>query len=430
MTRTDTPPHAPPDAVRPPPAPAGRFDSVRRLTEALAAPLSAEDQTAQSMPDASPTKWHRAHTSWFFETFVLEPFMAGYEVHHPAYNYLFNSYYEAVGPFFPRARRGTLTRPGAAGVTAYRAHVDAALAQLLAEGPSPEVAARVELGCHHEEQHQELLLMDAKHLLAANPMRPAYGAARPTPSGRPSPGPAGPGPAWVGHEGGLVEIGHEGGGFAFDNELPRHRVYLRPYELARHLVTNGQWAEFVADGGYRRPELWLSEGWAAVQAQGWSAPLYWDGADGSWEEFHLTGPAALDPDGPVCHVSWFEADAFSRWAGARLPTEAEWEVAAAGGPVTGRFLDTGVLRPLAEGPDPSLFGDVWQWTASSYSPYPGYRPGPGALGEYNGKFMANQYVLRGGSCVSPPGHLRATYRNYFPAGARWAFSGVRLARDL
>lgn len=402
-----------------------RYTGVRRATEALAAPLSAEDQTAQSMADVSPTKWHRAHTSWFFETFVLGPFAPGYRVFDDRYAYLFNSYYETVGPFFRRSQRGVITRPGAAQIGSYRSYVDQEMTDFLMCGVPAEVEAVIDLGCHHEQQHQELILMDIKHVLSANPLAPAY-AATPGPPAR-----CVPAGGWVGHEGGLVEVGHHGPGFAFDNENPRHQVYLQPFELSAGLVTNGRWLEFMAGGGYRRPELWLSEGWARVQEGRWSAPLYWDAlAGGSWGQFTLAGARPVDPGEPVCHVSYFEADAFARWAGARLPTEFEWEVLAADRPVRGRFLDPGALHPCPpEDGSQSLFGDVWQWTSSSYGPYPGYQPGAGALGEYNGKFMANQYVLRGGSCVTPPGHARATYRNFFPAAARWAFSGLRLARN-
>jgi ergothioneine biosynthesis protein EgtB len=409
---------------------ADRYRDVRALTEALAAPLSAEDQTAQSMADVSPTKWHRAHTSWFFETFVLEPHAGGYRPYDERFAYLFNSYYETVGPFFPRARRGVITRPGIGQVASYRSHVDGALEALLAAGAPEDAEARVVLGCHHEQQHQELVLMDIKNVLAANPLGPAYLADTPPSAAAGSDGAPPTGGGWLGHDGGLVEIGHDGYAFAFDNESPRHTLYLQPFELADRLVTNGQWLEFMADGGYNRPELWLSEGWATVRAEHWDAPLYWQAVDGGWRHYTLSGVRSVDPAEAVCHVSFFEADAFARWAGARLPTEAEWEAVAAGWPVAGRFLELDRLRPGPAGQDPSLFGDVWQWTSSSYAPYPGYRPGPGALGEYNGKFMANQYVLRGGACVTPAGHVRATYRNYFPASARWAFSGLRLARDL
>jgi ergothioneine biosynthesis protein EgtB len=417
---------------------ADRYRSVRAQTEHLAAPLSAEDQTVQSMPDVSPTKWHRAHTSWFFETFLLEPGLEQYRVHDPAYGYLFNSYYESVGARHPRPTRGVISRPGAAEVTAYREHVDAAMSQLLAAGPDDKQRSLVELGLHHEQQHQELVLMDAKHVLSCNPMRPTYRSApaqwAPAPTRIDEPATGRP---WTEHSGGLVDIGHGGDGFAFDNESPRHSVLLEPFAVARSLVSCGDWAAFVADGGYERPELWLSDGWATVQSEGWRAPLYWSTGDDGWEVFTLHGPRPLDPAEPVVHVSYYEADAFARWAGARLPTEAEWEAVCeqeqpgADLDRLGRFLRPGdaaaVLHPRAGGK--SLLGEVWQWTSSAYSPYPGFHPAPGAVGEYNGKFMVNQMVLRGGCCVTPAGHMRPTYRNFFPPGTRWAFSGLRLARD-
>ena len=404
---------------------AEQYRSVRRLTEDLTAPLSSEDQTVQTMPDVSPTKWHRAHASWFFETFVLARQVRGYRPFDERYAFLFNSYYETVGPFFPRSQRGLISRPGAAEVATYRRHVDLGMDSVLAGELPPALDAVIELGCHHEQQHQELLLMDIKHVLSINPIRPAYQATA-WPTGMPAPAVSG----WIDHPGGLVEIGHHGPGFAFDNEGPRHKVYLRPFRLAAGLVTNGRWLEFMDDGGYHRPELWLSVGWATVREEGWEAPLYWERDDDQWQSFTLGGLRPVEVAEPVCHVSYFEADAFARWAGARLPTEAEWEVVAADRAPNGSFLDGSVLHPRPAGSrDQSLFGDVWQWTASPYSPYPGYRPGPGALGEYNGKFMVNQYVLRGGSCVTPPGHLRATYRNFFPARSRWVFAGLRLAGD-
>jgi ergothioneine biosynthesis protein EgtB len=394
-----------------------QFRRVRALTEELAAPLSPEDQTAQSMPDVSPTKWHRAHTSWFFETFVLAP-GGRYKLYDEQYAFLFNSYYETVGPFFPRDRRGVITRPGAADISRYRRYVDQAMGELLDQPLAPEVESVVELGCHHEQQHQELILMDIKHVLWMNPARPAY---RPTGAVRSKVI-----DGWLSHEGGIVEIGHPGTGFGFDNEFPRHVLYLEPFEIASWLVTNGDWLSFMDDGGYRRPELWLSEGWATVRDQEWSAPLYWERDGGAYRTFTLGGSHPLDLAAPVCHVSYFEADAYARWAGARLPSEAEWEAVAGSAPVSGEFLDLDVLQPVST--SSSMYGGVWQWTSSSYTAYPRYQPGPGALGEYNGKFMSNQYVLRGGSAVTPPGHTRATYRNYFPARARWAFSGLRLAR--
>jgi ergothioneine biosynthesis protein EgtB len=388
---------------------ADRFQAVRAHTEALAAPLSAEDQTVQSMPDVSPTKWHRAHTTWFFETFLLGPSHPGYRVFHPGYGYLFNSYYEAVGERYPRPQRGLLSRPGIDEIAAYRRHVDGAMLDLLDGEPAPEVAGLTDLGIHHEQQHEELLLMDVKHVLSVNPLQPAY---RPAPPPPPLPEQA---PGWHEHPGGVVEMGHAGDGFSFDNETPRHPVLLQPFALADRPVTCGQWLAFVDDGGYRRPELWLSDGWATVLAEGWSAPLYW--SDG--EVFTLHGPKPIDAGEPVCHVSYYEADAFARWAGCRLPTEAEWEAAS---PPAADGDGPGGLHPRAG-------GDVWEWTSSAYLPYPGFRPAAGAVGEYNGKFMVNQHVLRGGCCATPPGHLRPTYRNFFPPAARWPFTGLRLARD-
>jgi ergothioneine biosynthesis protein EgtB len=377
------------------------FLDVRTCTEQLAEPLSAEDQTVQSMPDASPTKWHLAHTTWFFETFVLRPHAPGYRVFDPAYEYLFNSYYEAVGPRHPRPQRGMLTRPGLDEVMSYRHHVSEAMAALL-DGANRDIDAIVELGLHHEQQHQELILMDAKHLLSLNPLKPAYRA--PTPlQGATAP------LAWREFEGGLVEIGHGGEDFAFDNEGPRHRVWLDPFALATRPINCGEYLSFIEDGGYRRPELWLAAGWDCVSQRGWTAPLYWEREAASWRVFTLSGLRPLDLAAPVCHVSGFEAAAFAKWSGKRLPREAEWEAAAV------ELLDTGI---------------VWEWTASPYVAYPGYREPAGAIGEYNGKFMANQMVLRGGCSATPPGHVRPTYRNFFPPDARWMFGGIRLAEDL
>ncbi len=402
-----------------------RFVATRSLTESLASPLSAEDQTVQSMPDVSPTKWHRAHTTWFFETFLLLAHLKGYRPFHPDFGYLFNSYYEGVGARYPRSDRGLLSRPGVEEIGEYRAHVDEAMTAFLDSPTSEATAALVELGIQHEQQHQELLLMDIKHVLSLNPLGPAYDAVR-----MPAPTDAGA-PTWTEHPAGIYEIGHSGRGFCFDNELPRHRTYLGAFAVADQVTTCGEWLAFIDDGGYQRPELWLSDGWAAVQSEGWECPLYWSRPEGDWHEFTLGGPTPVNPAQPVCHLSYYEADAFARWAGGRLPTEAEWELAAAGQEVQGQFLDQTKLHP-APVPTPSArsapFGNVWQWTSSAYSPYPGFEPAPGAVGEYNGKFMVNQYVLRGGSCVTPPDHIRASYRNFFPPSARWAFSGLRLAR--
>ena len=375
------------------------------------------------MPDASPVKWHLAHTTWFFETFVLAPQVRGYRVFDAAYGYLFNSYYNAIGARHPRPERGMLSRPSLDEVLAYRGHVDAAIS-----GAKELPADLVELGLHHEQQHQELILTDVKHLLSRNPLRPAYQKQWPLTQIRPR------ARSWLGFAGGLHEIGHAGEGFAFDNEKPRHRVWLEDFEVASHPVTHGDFEDFIADGGYRRPDLWLSAGWDLVQARGWQAPEYWTRRDGEWRTFTLHGEVPVDRNAPVCHVSFFEAEAFARWAGARLPTEAEWEVAARSAPPAGNFMESGALHPLALREDATpgtlaqAFGDVWEWTRSDYAPYPGYRPAPGAVGEYNGKFMCAQYVLRGGSCATPASHIRATYRNFFPPDARWQFSGLRLAK--
>jgi ergothioneine biosynthesis protein EgtB len=401
---------------------AERYTTVRAFTEQLASPLSAEDQAIQSMPDVSPTKWHRAHTTWFFETFVLPRAVPEYRGFDPEFCYLFNSYYEAVGERHPRAERGLLSRPGIAEIAEYRTYVDAAMLSAIDAMP-PDLLELVELGLHHEEQHQELLLMDIKHVLSCNPTRPPYRTAATIDLTTERPN------RWTHQPGGLVEIGHDGESFSFDNETPRHRVFLLPYWLADRPVSCGDWLEFMADDGYRRPDLWLSDGWATVQAQQWEAPLYWERDGDSWCLFTLHGMKPVDDSEPVVHISYYEADAFARWAGARLPTEAEWETVAARGEPNGRFFDADVLHPRASEADPSLFGDVWQWTGSAYLPYPRFHPTAGAVGEYNGKFMVNQHVLRGGCCATPVGHVRATYRNFFPPGARWAFSGARLARD-
>jgi ergothioneine biosynthesis protein EgtB len=411
------------------PALAARFGVVRATTLALAAPLTAEDCALQSMPDASPVKWHLAHTSWFFETFVLERYVRGYRPFHPRFRSLFNSYYNAVGDRHPRPERGLLSRPSLDDVRGYRLHVERRLAPVFTQAAEdPDLAALLELGIHHEQQHQELILTDIKHLLSKNPLEPAYQRRRLRTAV------AAPERRWLPCAGGLVEAGHAGADFCFDNELPRHRLFVAPFELASHPVTHGDFLAFVEDGGYRRPELWLSLGWDVVQAQRWQAPLYWEKRDGHWTTFTLCGRLEIDPTTPLVHVSYFEADAYARWAGARLPTEFEWECVAADAAVDGNFLESGALHPIALRAEPRgggpahLFGDVWEWTQSPYAPYPGYAPAPGAVGEYNGKFMCNQYVLRGGSCATPRSHIRATYRNFFPPEARWQFSGLRLAR--
>lgn len=408
---------------------AERYREVRRTTEWLAAPLSAEDATVQSMPDASPVKWHLAHTSWFFETFVLERSVAGYLPFHPQFRVLFNSYYNAVGAQHPRPQRGMLSRPSLAEVCDYRAYVDRHLVTLLEQAAVEPIADVIELGLHHEQQHQELILTDVKHLLSLNPLHPSYRACRE--AARSEPGAL----SWFIHPGGIAWIGHAGESFAFDNEQPRHRVLIEPFALASRPVTNGEYLEFVEDGGYTRAELWLSDGWNAVRSHGWQAPLYWRHADGGWQTMTLGGIRDLRAEEPVCHVSYYEADAFARWRGERLPSEAEWEIFAAKATPSGNFLESGLLHPTcaasATGDAPRAFyGDVWEWTRSSYAPYPGYRPPSGALGEYNAKFMCGQLVLRGGSCATPRSHIRATYRNFFPPHARWQFTGIRLAREL
>ncbi|THD34507.1 MAG: ergothioneine biosynthesis protein EgtB [Sphingomonas sp.] len=409
-----------------PEALAERLAAVRALSVDLVAPLSDADASVQSMPDASPAKWHLAHTTWFFETFVLRDFVRDYALHDERFPFLFNSYYEAEGRRHARDRRGMITRPGLAEVLAYRAHVDATLAEALPDLPE---AARelVRLGCHHEEQHQELLLTDLLHLMSENPTEPAvWPGARKVPVAMP--GPIG----WIEHDGGLVEIGHDSPNFAFDCEGPRHRTLLTSHAIADRTVTNGEWVSFIADGGYADPRHWLSDGWAWVKADGIDAPLYWERRDGVWTRFGLDGRRAIDPAAPVTHVSFFEADAYASWAGARLPTEAEWEAAAAGhDPDSGNQLDTaGPVEPRPSAGGPAFFGDVWEWTGSAYRPYPGFKPAEGAVGEYNGKFMSGQFVLRGGSCATPRGHVRACYRNFFYPHQRWQFTGVRLAKDI
>ena len=412
---------------------ATRYRAVRATTEWLADPLGPEDQTVQSMPDVSPTKWHRAHVTWFFETFVLGPHVPTYRAYDDAYAFLFNSYYECEGPRYPRAQRGMITRPGAHEVTTYRKHVDEAMSGLLSAGVDTAMSELIELGLHHEQQHEELLLMDIKHVLSQNPTSPPYQSGidvieDTTAAVR-----------WLSCEGGLVDVGHEGDGFAFDNEGPRHRVFLEPFVIADRLVTCGEWRAFIDDGGYRRPELWLSDGWATVQSRNWDAPLYWMAdADRPWNLFTLNGARPLHDAEPVVHVSHYEADAYARWAGGRLPTEFEWEhavevhgPATAPGAVGDGFASRWHPWP-ARVDEPGLrqlYDEAWQWTSSAYLPYPRFQPAPGGIGEYNGKFMSNQTVLRGGCCATPPGHTRPSYRNFYPPAARWMFAGLRMAQD-
>ncbi len=410
-----------------------RLFETRRLSLGLAAPLSPEDMTVQAMDDASPTKWHLAHTSWFFETFVLVPHLSGYETFDPAFNYCFNSYYESQGPRQPRPKRGLLSRPSCERIFAYRAHVDAGLEKLFARGveSTPELACVIETGINHEQQHQELMLTDILALFAANPLRPAYRAPHPHADRREEPEPV----CWIAFPGGVHEIGHEGEGFAFDNETPRHAELIHPFRLAHRLVTNAEWLAFMKDGGYETASLWLADGWTLVNREAWRAPLYWEDHGGQWVAMSLEGPRPVEPAAPVVHVSYYEADAFARWAGGRLPTESEWEIAAKGVAPTGSTPGSSALRPLpavtsGDARPRQMFGYVWQWTASAYLPYPGYRAPSGALGEYNGKFMVGQHVLRGSSCATPEGHTRPTYRNFFYPHQRWQFMGLRLASEI
>lgn len=405
------------------------YGKVRATSRNLGARLSDADATVQSMPDASPAKWHLAHTTWFFETMVLAPHWPGYRRFNDSFGFLFNSYYESIGTRQPRPKRGMITRPSLEEIYDYREHVDAAMLEFLQRDPPSEVTELVELGCHHEQQHQELLLTDILHLFAQNPLRPAYK----------DPGPIGVDPgvdqslSYKPLEGGLIEIGHNGEGFAFDCEGPRHRVFLEPFRLADRLVTNREWIEFISGGGYRNPLLWLSEGWAKACSENWTMPLYWFKRDDEYWSMTLRGAQPVDPAAPVCHVSFFEADAFATWAQRRLPTETEWERAADGVSSAGNFLESGRLRPkpasTPSGDIRQMFGDVWEWTRSAFSPYPRFRAAAGAVGEYNGKFMCGQFVLRGGSCVTPDDHIRPSYRNFFPPDARWQFCGLRLAED-
>jgi ergothioneine biosynthesis protein EgtB len=406
---------------------------VRQFSEQLCQPLVAEDYVVQSMPDVSPTKWHLAHVSWFFETFVLKPAMPAYHSLHPQYAYLFNSYYNTLGERHCRPKRGLISRPTVEETYAYRRYVDEHVLRLLDKLDEQQLTALTPmfiLGLHHEQQHQELILTDIKHVLSCNPLAPVYQARTCYPTGNVPP------LSWVEFPEMLVWIGHEGADFAFDNESPRHREFLPAFQLASRLVTNGEYIQFIEDGGYSNPLLWLATGWSTVRAEDWQAPLYWERRANQWWSMTLSGMRELDPHEPVCHLSYFEADAFARWAGGRLPTEAEWEIAAQSVPLVGNFAESGLYHPLplsgsaAKGKLLQMYGDVWEWTSSSYSPYPGFQPSAGAVGEYNGKFMCNQYVLRGGSCATSQTHIRPTYRNFFPADARWQFMGLRLAKDI
>lgn len=426
-----------PEAADTPPAPAPSprrqlllsYQRVRQRSEQICQPLTVEDHGIQTMSEVSPPKWHLAHTTWFFEEFLLRPSATDYRAYHPRFGYLFNSYYQTVGQMHPRPQRGLLSRPTTDEIYRYRAHVNDAMAALIDavdDARWDDFAFRVTLGLHHEQQHQELLLTDIKHIFASNPLRPVY-----LPASAP-PGPAASPLQWVDFPAGMVRIGHEGHEFAYDNETPRHRAWLDDFRLASRLATNAEYLEFMQSDGYRRPELWLSDGWRTVQAGGWGAPLYWESLDGQWWHMTLHGMQPVDPHAPVCHVSLYEADAFARWQGARLPTETEWEVVAARLPVAGNLYESGHLHPRAGEQNETglrqVFGDTWEWTQSPYAPYPGFKPLPGALGEYNGKFMCNQAVLRGGSCATPASHIRATYRNFFYPAERWQFTGIRLAQ--
>lgn len=404
----------------------GAYRSVRATTERLCAPLQIDDYQLQSIAQTSPPKWHIAHVSWFFETFVLAHFQPGYRPFHEHFDYLFNSYYYTHGDMYARPRRGLLSRPTVAEVYRYREHIDRWMLALIDSLDASRWSAlvfRVMLGLHHEQQHQELLLMDVKHNFLANPLRPAYRDDLREPRGSLRP------MRWVERDGGLYWIGHAGAGFAYDNEMPRHQVLLQPYRLADRLVSNAEYLDFVQDGGYEQPAWWLSDGWALLQREGWRAPLYWELHAGEHQQFTLGGLRPLRPEQPVCHLSYYEADAYARWAGKRLPSEAELECELAKHPVSGNFTDRDFLHPAPAGEAGQWFGDLWAWTASPYTAYPGFRPLEGSMGEYNGKFMANQMVLRGGACVTPQGHTRASYRNFFYPNERWAFTGLRLAEN-
>ncbi len=405
---------------------AEKYQSVRRMSLRICSPLTVEDHSLQPMPDASPAKWHLAHTTWFFETLILSEYFPGYRVFHPAFRNLFNSYYNAIGDRPLRNLRHTLSRPGLEEVHAYRAHVDEAMGKFLERELTSDVLDLVALGINHEQQHQELIVTDVKNGLWSSPLKPAYRETfdRATPVAHASP------LRWRSFDGGIHDVGFAGEGFSFDNECPRHHVLLQPFSLASRLATNAEYLEFMRDGGYANAQLWLSDGWDTVRTNQWNAPLYWQEREGSWWTYTMSGMKLVDPNEPVCHVSYYEADAFAHWAGGRLATEFEWEVAARGIPMNGNFMDSEVFHPLPPDSDEHLsqmFGDVWEWTASAYTPYPGFKPAAGAVGEYNGKFMCNQMVLRGGSCATPQSHIRSSYRNFFPPHVRWQFMGIRLA---
>jgi ergothioneine biosynthesis protein EgtB len=401
------------------------YDKVRRWSCTLSEPLSAEDQMVQSMPDASPTKWHLAHTTWFFETFLLTPHLPGYKAFNPEFKIVYNSYYKQLGKHPVRNSRGNFSRPSLSEVMQYREVVDEGMRKLLASELSPDLIALIQLGLNHEQQHQELIITDVKHAFWSQPLKPAYTKSTQS-AGRSTE------LVWHSLPGGIVETGYRGDGFSFDNECPRHEVLLRPFKLASRLVTNAEYLEFMRDGGYRRPELWLSDGWDTVCQQGWEAPLYWEREGDGWQAFTMAGMREIDGSEPVCHVSYYEADAFAHWSGKRLPLEGEWESAASEVTIAGQFAELRDFQPRSTEGGNALqqtFGYAWEWTASSYLPYPGFQPAPGVVGEYNGKFMCNQFVLRGGSCATPESHIRASYRNFFPPHARWQFTGIRLAAD-
>ncbi len=408
-----------------------KFKAVRNFSLEICKPLITEDYVIQSMPDVSPTKWHLSHTSWFFETFILKEASGNYKSLHPQYAYLFNSYYVQAGKRFERPKRGLLSRPSVKEVFQYREYVDQNMIGFLEssdEETFKKLVQVVEIGLHHEQQHQELMLTDIKHVFSINPLHPVYVEKEDKNIERI------PSVKWISFKEGIYKIGHSGKGFSYDNETPQHNEYLESFSLASRLITNGEYIKFIEDGGYSKPELWLSEGAAIVDKEQWNAPLYWEQIDGEWWNFKLTGFKKVNPDEPVCHVSLYEADAFARWAGARLPTEAEWETAASNLDINGNFVENKDFHPIPVSEENTelkqMFGDVWEWTRSSYSPYPGYKTLPGALGEYNGKFMSSQMVLRGGSCVTSKTHIRKTYRNFFPPNARWQFMGIRLAKDI